>query len=90
MSELLLVLLGFACLWLHWQVRRWRRAYLQAFEAVREALEAAPPARAAPRTRPKSEPHVRAARTRAAKRLEQMRAHRRQLEAEVRARELGW
>jgi hypothetical protein len=90
MSELLLFLLGLACLWLHWQVRRWRRAYLEAFEAVREALEAAPPTRPGPAARQKSEPHVRAAKTRAKKRLQQLREHRRQLEAEVRARELGW
>lgn len=102
-AEILAVLcLGLAC----WAIGaslaawKWRRSYLGALKAYRSFLELkiARAAEAAEsqsgrefRARPfKSEPHVKAARTRLKRERERVLAKMKEMQAENHARELGW
>lgn len=90
-AEILAVLcLGLAC----WAIGaslaawKWRRSYLGALAQYRQLLEWVRNPRIARPT--KSEPHVKAARTRAARAKAKVQAGLKQLQAEIHARELGW
>ena len=97
-AEILAVLcLGLAC-WASgaslaaW---KWRRSYLGALKAYRSFLELkiARPGSSSDRefrARPKSEPHVKAARTRLKRERERVLATMKELQAELHAKELGW
>ena len=86
-AEILAVLcLGLTC----WAIGaslaawKWRRSYLGALKAYRSFLELkiARPS--------KSEPHVKAARTRLKRERERVLAKMKELQAELHAKELGW
>lgn len=88
-APLVTVAAGFACWALAATVSAWRwrgqyRAALVQFGWLAQAL----PRPEAAQT--KSAPHVKAARTRAARQRERIMTTMRQLQAEIHARELGW
>ncbi|MFN3371005.1 MAG: hypothetical protein ACK4Z0_05710 [Sphingomonadaceae bacterium] len=88
-APLALVAAGLAC----WAIAasvsawRWRRQYRAALSQFAWLAQALPRPKAAPA---KSEPHVKAARTRKARQRERALEVMRQLQAEIHAKELGW
>lgn len=88
-APLALVAAGLAC----WAIAasvsawRWRRQYRAALAQFALLAQALPRPKAAP---VKSEPHVKAARTRAQRQRERVMMTMHQLQAEIHAKELGW